>query len=41
VNFAITMTVSRFTREPPEHVRVLVELIRVPKDGGEAPEISA
>jgi cation/acetate symporter len=41
VNFAITMTVSRFTPEPPAHVRVLVELIRVPKDAGEAHEISA
>ena len=41
VNFAVTMTVSRFTPEPPAHVRVLVELIRVPKDAGEAHEISA
>jgi cation/acetate symporter len=41
VNFAITMTVSRFTPEPPAHVRVLVDLIRIPKDAGEAHEINA
>jgi cation/acetate symporter len=41
VNFAITMTVSRFTPEPPAHVRVLVDLIRIPKGAGEAHEISA
>ncbi|MGD2045713.1 MAG: cation acetate symporter [Gemmatimonadota bacterium] len=41
VNFVITATVSRFTPEPPAHVRVLVELIRIPKGAGEAHEISA
>jgi len=41
VNFAIAITVSRFTPEPPAHVQVLVELIRIPKDAGEAHEISA
>ena len=41
VNFVITATVSRFTPEPPQHVRVLVELIRIPKGAGEAHEISA
>jgi len=41
VNFVITMTVSRFTPEPPTHVRVLVELIRIPRGAGEAHEISA
>jgi cation/acetate symporter len=41
VNFTVTMVVSRFTPEPPAHVRVLVELIRVPKGAGEAHEISA
>jgi len=41
VNFVITMTVSRFTPEPPAHVRVLVELIRIPRGAGEAHEISA
>jgi len=41
VNFVITATVSRFTPEPPPHVRVLVDLIRIPKGAGEAHEISA
>jgi len=41
VNFAITMVVSRFTPEPPVHVRVLVEGIRIPRGAGEAHEISA
>jgi cation/acetate symporter len=41
VNFFITATVSRFTPEPPQHVRVLVELIRIPKGAGEAHEINA
>jgi cation/acetate symporter len=41
VNFAITMTVSRFTPEPPAHVQVLVDLIRIPRGAGEAHEISA
>ena len=41
LNFAITMVVSRFTPEPPQHVKVLVELIRIPKGAGEAHEISA
>ncbi len=31
LNFAVTMTVSRFTPEPPEHVRRLVDSIRIPK----------
>jgi cation/acetate symporter len=41
LNFAITIVVSRFTPEPPQHVKVLVELIRIPKGAGEAHEISA
>jgi len=41
VNFVITTVVSRFTPEPPQHVKVLVELIRIPKGAGEAHEISA
>jgi cation/acetate symporter len=41
LNFAVTMTVSRFTPEPPVHVRVLVDLIRVPRGAGEAHEIQA
>ena len=34
LNFAITMTVSRLTPEPPAHVRLMVEQIRVPKAAG-------
>jgi cation/acetate symporter len=41
LNFAVTMTVSRFTPEPPVHVQVLVDLIRVPRGAGEAHEIQA
>ena len=39
LNFAVTMTVSRFTPEPPPQVQVLVELIRIPKGAGEAHEL--
>jgi len=41
LNFAITLTVSRFTPEPPPEVQQLVEMIRVPKGAGAAHEISA
>lgn len=41
LNFAVTMTVSRFTPEPPAQVQVLVDLVRVPRGAGEAHEISA
>jgi cation/acetate symporter len=41
LNFAITMIVSRFTPEPPAHVQVLVELIRIPRGSGSAHEINA
>ena len=41
LNFAVTMTVSRFTPEPPRHVQVLVDLIRVPRGAGVAHEIDA
>ena len=34
INFAVTMTVSRFTPEPPAHVQRLVESIRIPMSGG-------
>jgi cation/acetate symporter len=30
VNFAVTLTVTRFTPAPPEEVRQLVERVRVP-----------
>jgi len=41
LNFAVALTVSRFTPAPPEHVQELVERIRVPRGAGEAHEISA
>ncbi len=41
LNFAVTLTVSRFTPEPPIQVQVLVDLIRVPRGAGEAHEIEA
>ncbi len=41
LNFAVTWTVSRFTPEPPPHVRILVDLIRIPRGAGAAHEISA
>ncbi len=41
LNFAITLTVSRFTPDPPPEVQQLVEMIRVPKGAGAAHEISA
>jgi len=37
LNFTIAMTVSRFTPEPPAHVQRMVEQIRIPKGGDEAP----
>ena len=39
--FAVTLTVSRFTPEPPVRVKVLVDLVRVPRGAGEAHEINA
>ena len=41
LNFAITITVSRFTPPPPAHVQALVDQIRIPKGAGGAHEISA
>jgi cation/acetate symporter len=41
LNFLVTMTVSRFTPEPPMRVQLLVDLVRVPRDAGQAHEISA
>jgi cation/acetate symporter len=40
LNFAVTMTVSRVTPEPPRTVQVLVELIRIPRGAGAAHEIN-
>ena len=36
VNFAVALTVVRFTAAPPAHVRALVENIRVPSGAGDA-----
>ena len=36
VNFAVAITVSKMTHEPPEHIQHLVEDIRVPKGAGGA-----
>ncbi len=36
VNFAVALTVSKMTHEPPEHIQHLVEDIRVPKGAGAA-----
>ena len=41
LNFAVATLVASLTPRPPEHVRRLVEEIRVPKGAGEAHEISA
>ncbi len=41
INFAVAIVVSLFTAAPPEHVRQLVEDIRVPRGAGPAHEISA
>ena len=41
LNFAVALTVSRFTPVPPTRIAELVERIRVPKGAGEAHEISA
>jgi len=36
INFAVAMTVSKLTKEPPEHIQHLVENIRVPAGAGSA-----
>ncbi|MGI9037341.1 MAG: sodium:solute symporter family protein [Gemmatimonadota bacterium] len=41
LNFAVTMTVSRFTPPPPPEVQALVERVRIPRGAGPAHEISA
>ena len=41
VNFAVALTVSRFTPAPPAEIAHLVDLIRVPKGAGRAHEIGA
>jgi cation/acetate symporter len=41
INFAVATAVASLTPPPPEHIRRLVEEIRIPKGAGEAHEISA
>ncbi len=41
INFAVALTVSRFTPPPPRAVSIMVEDIRVPRGAHEAHEISA
>ena len=41
INFALAITVSRFTPMPPPHVLALVNRIRVPSGAGEAHELNA
>ena len=40
INFAVAVTVSRFSAAPPEEVGRLVDSIRVPKGAGSAHEVS-
>ena len=37
INFAVAITVSRFTAKPPDEVQALVQRIRVPRQEGERP----
>jgi len=41
INFAVTLTVSRFTAPPPPEIQELVERVRIPRGAGQAHEISA
>jgi cation/acetate symporter len=41
INFALAITVSRFTPRPPLQVQALVDRIRVPSGAGEAHELNA
>jgi cation/acetate symporter len=41
LNFAVSLTVSAFTKPPPESIQALVEDIRVPKGAGSSHELSA
>ena len=41
LNFAVAIVVARFTPPLPADVQQLIEDIRIPKDAGEAHEISA
>ena len=39
LNFAVALTVARFTKETPEEVQEMVENIRIPRGAGEAHDI--
>ncbi|MEM7756397.1 MAG: cation acetate symporter, partial [Planctomycetota bacterium] len=39
INFAVGITVARFTKPPSDEVQALVERIRLPSDAGEAHEM--
>ncbi len=41
INFALAITVSRFTPRPPPQVRALVDRVRVPRGAGDAHELNA
>jgi cation/acetate symporter len=41
INFALAITVSRFTPTPPPHVQALVDRVRVPSGAGQAHELNA
>ena len=41
INFALAITVSRFTPRPPPQVRALVDRVRVPSGAGDAHELNA
>ena len=41
INFALAITVSRFTPRPPPQVRALVDRVRVPSGAGDARELNA
>nr|MBF0221181.1 cation acetate symporter [Desulfobulbaceae bacterium] len=36
LNFAVALTVSQFTADPPEHIKAMVEDVRVPRGAGSA-----
>ena len=41
LNFAVSITISKWTPPPPQEVQAMVEAIRVPRDAGEAHVIDA
>ena len=36
LNFIVSITIMKFTKEPPKYVQEIVENIRIPIDAGEA-----